>query len=288
MIALLWSGIVTGALYALGALGLVLIYKSTRVVNFGFGNQAALGAFVVFALLQREQPMPWVAAVAISCVVGLLVSALLCLAVFPIALRNDIGAVISTLGFGLILQGVTTIAFGTGTVSLQLPIGDGVMRVMGLVVTTYDLVVLGCAATLILGLWLIIERTKIGIAFRAVANHPEASQICGLSLFQVHLGSWIAASVLALASALLIVPTSYLSPMTVPTFMLQAFVAAAIGSFDSLPGAVVGGILIGILLNLFNYYVSPELANTFLVILVLGLLTVFPGGIMSRSVTGRV
>ena len=93
---------------------------------------------------------------------------------------------------------------------------------------------------------------------------------------------------LALASALLIVPTTYLSPMTVPTFMLQAFVAAAIGSFDSLPGAVVGGILIGILLNLFNYYVSPEFSGTFLVVLVLGLLTVFPGGILSKRATGRV
>lgn len=288
MIGLLWSGIVTGSLYALGALGLVLIFKSTKVVNFAFGNQAGVAAFAVFALVADRAELPWGLGVLIACFVGLALAAVLCVLVYPIALRSDIGAVIATLGLGLILQGVTMAIFGTSVASLDLPLPSGIFWVGGVPVTIYDLAVVGVAAFLIVVLYLVIERSRIGIAFRAVSHNPEASQICGLSLLAVHIGSWLAASVLALVAALLIVPTTYLSPVTVPTFMLSAFIAAAIGGFESLPGAVLGGMTVGVSVNLFNYYVSPEFANSFIVLLVLVLLTIFPGGFLSKRETRRV
>jgi branched-chain amino acid transport system permease protein len=287
MMGLIWSGIVTGALYALGALGLVLIFKSSKVLNFAFGNQAGLAAFIVYALIDGLQ-MSWGAAVAISTLASLALAGAICVAIYPITLKSELNAVIASLGCGLVLQGVTVLFFGTSVVSLNLPIGEGTIHVAGVPISIYDGLVVTVAALLIALIYLIVDRTWLGVVFRAVSNSPEASRISGISIVQVHIGSWLGASALGVIGALLIVPTTYLSPVTVPTFMLQAFVAAAIGGFESLIGAVCGGMTVGVLMNLFNYYGSSEYSNTFLAVVVLAILTIFPGGFFSQRGTGRV
>jgi branched-chain amino acid transport system permease protein len=286
MMGLIWSGIVTGALYALGALGLVLIFKSSKVLNFAFGNQAGLAAFIVYALVDSLH-FSWGASVALAFVASIAVAGILCVAIYPIALKSELNAVIASLGCGLVLQGITVMLFGTSVVSLDLPIGQGVMHVAGFLITTYDVLVVGVAIALIAAIYLLIEKTRLGVVFRAVSTAAEASRISGISILQVHLGAWFGAALLGVIGALLIVPTTYLSPVTVPTFMLQAFVAAAIGGFESLVGAVLGGVTVGILMNLFNYYGSPEYTNTFLVFVVLAILTIFPGGFFSPRGFGR-
>jgi branched-chain amino acid transport system permease protein len=112
--------------------------------------------------------------------------------------------------------------------------------------------------------------------------------VCGLNLRSVHLFSWLAGAVLGLVAALLIVPTTFLSSTTVPSFMLQAFTAAVVGGFSSLPGAAVGGILVGVAMNLFSFYVAPEFMNTFLLGVILLTLNFFPNGLLERAIGGRV
>lgn len=286
---LIWSGMITGCLYALGALGLVMIFKSSRVVNFSHGNVAGLAAFLIYGFssgLLLE--MSWGAAVLLAVVAVVAIAFLSYAIISPLVFESDLTATIATLGLGLIAQGVTLLVFGADIVSLDLPVPRFSVSVLGLFITGYDLTVLAVAVVTIGMLFFVIDYTKLGIAFRAISDNPFAAEVCGLNLRSIHLFAWIVAAILGVVGALLIVPTTFLSVTTVASFMLQAFAAAVIGGFASLPGSLIGGILIGVLMNLFTFYVSPEFSSTFLLGLILLALNVFPNGILEKVGGARV
>lgn len=282
LLPLLWTGAITGCLYAIGALGLVMIFKATRVVNFAHGNMAGLAAFIVYTFTQRPAGPGW----AVSVLLALLAVVLLALATYAllarVSERSDLRGTIGTLGIGLILQGMTQVVFGADIVNLDLPVPRWGASVAGLRITSYDITVLATTALVVGGLFVVIERTRLGVAFRAVSSNPFASRVCGLDLFRVQGVAWGAAAALGVIAALLIVPTTFLSSTTVAAFMLQSFAAAVLGGFSSLPGSVIGGLVVGIAMNLFSYFVSPELNSTFLLVLILAALNLFPGGILPQ------
>ena len=286
---LIWSGTIIGCLYALGALGLVMIYKSSKVVNFSHGNVAGLAAFLVYGFSSGILlELSWGSAVLLAIVAVVAIAFLTYAVISPLVFTSDLTATIATLGVGLIAQGATLLIFGADIVSLDLPVPRFSMVVLGLRVTGYDLTVLTVAVVTISALFFVIDYTKLGVAFRAISDNPFAAEVCGLNLRSIHLFSWIVAAVLGVIGALLIVPTTFLSVTTVATFMLQAFAAAVIGGFSSLPGSLVGGILIGILMNLFTFYVSPEFSSTFLLGIILLALNIFPNGILEKVGGTRV
>lgn len=288
-IGLLWAGIVSGCLYAMGAIGIVLIYKSSMVVNFAHGNLAGLAAFLVFGFTAGTfGNVAWGAAVMITLVIMIGVMAVSYLLIAPLVFRSDLTSTIATLGIGLVAQGVTQLLFGSNVVSMDLPLPAWRMNVGAVRVSSYDIAVLSVTALVIGLLYLLIERTRIGIAFRAVSANPFASRVCGLSLRRVHLFAWVVAGLLGLVASLLIVPTTFLSSTTVAAFMLQAFAAAVVGGFSSLPGAVVGGIFIGVLMNMLSFYVSAEFNNTYLLLTILLVLNAFPKGVLAVRGGSRV
>lgn len=286
---LVWSGMITGCLYALGALGLVMIFKCSKVVNFSHGNVAGLTAFLVYGLSSGVLlSLSWSMAVLVALLCAVAIAFLIYSIISPLVFDNDLTSTIATLGFGLIAQGVTLLVFGADIVALDLPIPRFATSVLGLLITGYDLTVLVVAIVSIGALFIVIDYTKLGIAFRAISSNPFAAEVCGLNLKSVHYFAWIVAALLGVIGALLIVPTTFLSVTTVATFMLQAFAAAVIGGFASLPGALVGGVLIGILMNLFTFYVSPEYSSTFLLVVILVALNIFPNGILQKVGGTRV
>ena len=289
IVPLVWSGVISGCLYGVGALGLVMVFKSSRVVNFSHGNLACLGAFVVYGFSSGSLlSLSWGSAVALALGAAAVLAVVSYALIAPIVFKSDLASTIATLGVGLILQGVVQLVFGADIVNLDLPIPRLNFSLAGIRVSSYDLTVLAVTLIIVAGLFVIIERTKLGIAFRAVSSNPFACEVCGLNLRSVHLFAWLAGAVLGLVAALLIVPTTFLSSTTVPAFMLQAFTAAVVGGFSSLPGAAVGGILVGIAMNLFSFYVSPEFMNCFLLLVILLTLNFFPNGLLEKATGGRV
>lgn len=288
-VGLVWAGLVSGCLYAMGAIGIVLIYKSSMVVNFAHGNLAGLAAFLVFGFTAGILGnMAWGVAVVLSLALMVAVMAAGYFLIAPLVFKSDLTSTIATLGIGLITQGVTQIVFGSNVVSLDLPLPAWRTTVGALRVSAYDLAVL-VVTTLVVGLlWLVIERTRIGVAFRAVSANPFASRVCGLSLRRVHLFSWVVVGLLGLVASLLIVPTTFLSSTSVASFMLQAFAAAVVGGFSSLPGAVVGGIFVGVLMNLLSFYVAAEFNNTYMLVIILLVLRLFPKGVLAVRGGARV
>lgn len=289
ILGLVWAGIISGCLYAMGAIGIVLIYKSSMVVNFAHGNLAGLAAFLVFGFTAGILGnMAWGAAVVLSLAIMVVAMALTYLVISPLVFKSDLTSTISTLGVGLVVQGLTQMVFGPDVVSLDLPLPAWRVDLAGLRISAYDLTVLGVTALVVGALYLLIERTRIGIAFRAVSANPFASRVCGLSLRRVHLFSWIVAGVLGLIASLLIVPTTFLSSTSVSSFMLQAFAAAVVGGFTSLPGAVIGGIFVGVLMNLLSFYVAAEFTNTYMLAIILLVLNLFPKGVLAVRGGARV
>lgn len=289
LLPLVWSGLVAGCLYALGALGLVMIFKCSRVVNFSHGNVAGLAAFLVYGFSTGSLlTLSWGSAVLLTLAIVVALAALTYAVIAPLVFASDLTSTIATLGIGLIAQGAIQLLFGADIVSMDLPIPRWGATVLGLRITAYDLAILGTTALIILALFLVVERSKLGIAFRAVSLNPFAAEVCGLNLRSVHLFAWVVAALLGVVAALLIVPTTFLSSTTVSSFMLQAFAAAVVGGFGSLPGAALGGIAIGVLVNLFTFYVSPEFGSTFLLVVILVTLNLFPNGLLERRVGSRV
>jgi len=286
---LVWSGMITGCLYALGALGLVMIYKCSKVVNFSHGNVAGFSAFLVYGLSSGVLlNLSWGSAVAIALMCAVMIAIVIYIIISPLIFESDLTATIATLGFGLIAQGATLLIFGADIVNLDLPVPRFATMVLGLMVTGYDLTVLAVTVITIGVLFFVIDHTKLGIAFRAISENSFAAEICGLNLRSVHMFAWVTAAILGVIGALLIVPTTFLSVTTVATFMLQAFAAAVIGGFASLPGSLIGGILIGVLMNLFTFYVSPQFSSTFLLGIILLALNIFPNGILEKVGGTRV
>lgn len=288
-LGLVWAGLVSGCLYAMGAIGIVLIFKSSKVVNFAHGNLAGLAAFLVFGftagLLGK---MAWGQAVLLTLAIMVAVMAVSYLLIAPLVFKSDLTSTIATLGVGLIAQGITQLIFGSNVVALDLPIPKWHAQLGPIRIAAYDAAVLGVTVTAIGLLYLLIERTRIGVAFRAVSAHPFASRVCGLNLRRIHLFSWVVAGLLGLVASLLIVPTTFLSSTSVASFMLQAFAAAVVGGFSSLPGAVLGGIFIGVLMNLLSFYVAAEFNNTYLLLTILVVLNVFPKGVLAVREGSRV
>jgi len=286
LLPLLWTGAITGCLYAMGALGLVMIFKATRVVNFAHGNLAGLAAFTVYTLTTGAPGLGWGVAVAAALALVTLLALLPYAVLARVSERSDLRGTIATLGIGLILQGAVQVVFGADIVNLDLPVPRWAATVAGLRITSYDVTVLAFTLLVVSALFLVIERTRLGIAFRAVSASPFASRVCGLDIRAVQGVAWGAAAALGVVAALLIVPTTFLSSTTVAAFMLQSFAAAVLGGFSSLPGSILGGLVVGIAMNLFSYFVSPELNSSFLLVLILGALNLFPGGILPQRGSG--
>lgn len=289
LLGLTWAGVISGCLYAMGAIGIVLIYKSSMVVNFAHGNLAGLAAFLVFGFTAGTlSTLSWGVAVVLALVIMVAAMAITYFLIAPLVFKSDLTSTIATLGVGLIVQGLTQMVFGADVVTLELPLPAWRMDVGSVRISAYDLSVLGVTALVIGGLYLLIERTRVGIAFRAVSANPFASRVCGLSLRRIHLFSWVVAGLLGLVASLLIVPTTFLSSTSVSSFMLQAFAAAVVGGFASLPGAVVGGIFIGVLMNLLSFYVAAEFTNTYMLAVMLLVLNFFPKGVLAVRGGARV
>jgi branched-chain amino acid transport system permease protein len=282
LLALVWTGMITGCLYAIGALGLVMVFKATRVVNFAHGNFAALAGFVVYALTTAGGGFGWMAAVIVALAIVVVLAIIAYGLIARVSERSDLRGTIATLGISLVLQGVVQVLFGADIVNLDLPVPAWSTEVGGLRITSYDITVLAVSCLVVGTLFLVIERTRIGIAFRAVSTSAFASRVCGLNIRAVQGLAWGAAATLGVIASLLIIPSTFLSSTTVASFMLQSFAAAVLGGFSSLPGSIIGGLIVGVTMNLFSYFVTSELSSTFLLVLMLVALNVFPGGIMPQ------
>ncbi len=277
LVGYLLGGVANGAVIALIALALVLTWRSSRVINFAQVGQAMFTSFIALSV-QQATGLWWLAA---GAVLGLVVYLL---TLRPIRRSDSSGAIIATFGILIALQAGAAMIWGGDLVAFPQPFpasgietGDRVWPI-----SIYDLVVLGVAAALVLGLSLFLTRTGIGLAMRASAFQPEVVRLSGIDVRKTLALGWALAGIVGSLAGVLIAPISSLSPNSFDLLLILAFTAAVIGGLDSLVGAVMFGLGTGLLLSVVTGYSSAEDAPLAALILLALNLLLKPGGVFAR------
>jgi branched-chain amino acid transport system permease protein len=285
------SGIAAGGVYALLALALVLIYRSTGIINFAQGEMAMFSTFVCWELIDRGVPY-WGAfflTIAISFVGGVLVERAV---IRPVAGRAaGITVVTVTIGLLILLNGAAAWIWKGEQRTLENPFPTDTFDVGGVIVSVQDLGIIGVSLAIVVALGAFFQRTRIGLALRAAALNPESSRLHGIRVSWMLALGWGLAAGLGAVAGILVAPTqgSFDQNLMLPV-LIFAFAAAVLGGLDSPIGAVVGGVVLGIVLNLVGAYIDffADLRLPAALLLILAVLLVRPNGLFGRAVVRRV
>ena len=284
------AGLSAGSLYALVALGLVLIYRSTRVLNFAHADMATVGTFIAFSVITSGLPF-WMA-FAMAIVAGAVIAVVFYFGALVPAQRkgaNHLGQVILTLGLALILQGLTVYQWGAEPDRFPFPLSDTkVWKVGPVFVSELSLGTLAAAAAASLILYLITQKTRLGLAMRATSENLQAAQTLGIPTRGVLAFAWGVAAALAVVAGVFLAPVLLLDPFFMLDAMFKGLAAAVLGGLNSLPGAVLGGLILGVAESLGGAYVSLEFKTSLAFILIVVVLLARPEGLLGKEFQERV
>ncbi len=284
-------GLSTGSVYSLVALGIVMIYKTTGLMNFAFGNMAMFMAYIAYTFVNSHfnPVIALLFVIPISALFGYVVEKF---ALRPIRHFSHASMLIVTLGLLMILEGLSTQIWGTQYKGFPELISGApfILRGMfGIVVfRRQDILIFSILGLTCLILYLLLNHTKLGISIKAVSEDERVSQIVGINPGKVFSWSWMIGTVLGTTVAILSAPRTYVSPTMMLFYQIQGFTAAVLGGFDSLVGAVVGGLTLGVIENIVGGYISNELKTTFSLLLIIAVLLVRPQGFLGSREIRRV
>jgi branched-chain amino acid transport system permease protein len=285
----LMNGIGSGAVYASLALALVLVFRTTGILNFAQGEMALYSTYLVWFFTQRSVPV-WIAillSMAISFVGGAAIERIL---IRPVEQASPLVLVIVTIGMFLAINSIAQVQFGNDIKILPRAYPNKTWLPGNVEISSDTLVLVGVLLAECVILYLILNRTRIGLAFRAVASNPESSRLVGVPVGRMLMLGWgMAAAIGALAGALVIAPVG-LQGASMQEILVYGFAAAALGGFDSPLGAVVAGLIVGVAGTMATQYLHVvhdiELVVPFGLILVV--LLVRPSGLFGSTRVERV
>lgn len=297
------SGLAVGAAYALVALGFSLTFTTTRTLNFSHGEFVSAGAFIGVSALFLALGKPvtstsfggdvpggsaqLLALVAALGVMGLLGWLLYVLGVRPFAGRPGMAWVMSTLGFGVILQSIGLAIWGPKPVVVPSPVGDDVIRIAGAGVRPQELLTLGVSVVVMLAFDHVMRRTMIGKAMRAVAHNPAVASLMGIHVTRMMIGAFVVSSALAGLSGFMLAPIAQASLFMGLAVGLKGFSAAMIGGLNNARGCVIGGFLLGVLESFVNLW-SAQWREVAVFALVIGVLALRPNGLFGSKTVEKV
>jgi len=283
----LFSGITVGATYALAALGFTLIYNASNVINFAQGEFIMLGGMLAFFFMQAGVPMPLaiLLAIAIPALVGI---ALEKLAIEPARDAEVVTLIIITIGASLVIRGLIQLWLGKGAHSYPGFSGSEPIQLGGATLLPQSLWVLGITALVVVALWYFFSRTLAGKAILATSCNPLAAKLVGINTQWVLLVSFALSAALGAIGGVLLTPITLTSYDVGIMLGLKGFVAVVVGGLGSGLGAVVGGLLVGVIEAMAAGYISSAYKDAIPFILILFILFFMPRGIFGAKVTERV
>ncbi|MGI9323721.1 MAG: branched-chain amino acid ABC transporter permease [Pseudomonadales bacterium] len=284
---LLISGISQGCVYGLIAMGFVLIYKATEMVNFAQGDIMMLGAFLAITFVNlMGMPFVWGVLAAIACMalIGTVVERLL---VRPMIGEPHFAVLMLTIGLGFILRAIAGAIWGNEPRSLDTPYAGEVWRFGGLVLGWENIAIVVGTVVLCLLLFLFFRYTRLGVAMQAASQNQLAAFYVGIPVKRIYSLVWALAAAIATIAGVLTAPVSLVDPL-IGFVGIKAFAAAIVGGFGSLPGAILGGLLIGIVEQFAGLYLPPGFAETSAYLLLLVMLLVRPQGLFATMAQKKV
>lgn len=286
MTVILESGVAIGALYALAALGMVLIYKTTGVVNFAHGTIAMMATFFMTQLLRGHAP------VVVALVVTLAFAAALGAVIEWGLVRRLQGApvlssIILTLGLYYAFEGIAGILWGFTPQNFPAQIGGSLM-IGHAAVPLQDVVAVLVLLVLTAALYAVFQYTMVGLAMRATFQRLSTARLMGIPAGRVFSSTWAVGSILGAIAGILIVPVTLLQPSMMDNVLLLAFAAAVVGGFNSIPGTIVGGILVGVVEALVGGLLSSQIKDSVIFALIVLILYIKPTGLFGSEPVEKV
>ncbi len=284
------AGLAVGVMYSLVAIGFVLIYKTSGVLNFAQGAMLLFAALTFVSL--HEKGMPFAVALlitlAIMVVLGIAIERFV---LRPMAGQPPITLFMVTLGLSYIIEGGAELVWGTQVHGLDLGIEDLPIQIAGVLVSRFDLFCAGVAAALVVGLTVLFRYTRTGLAFRAAAEDQYAALNTGLRLPRIWAAVWATAGIVALVAGLLWGARTGVQ-FSLSLVVLKSLPVLVLGGFDSIAGAIIGGLIIGASENLAEVYLSPIIGDGIdswiAYVVALGFLLVRPSGLFGQKLVERV
>ncbi len=281
------SGVAAGAIYALVALGFVVIYKATEVVNFAQGELVMLGAYwaITFHVVLKF-PYPGAFALALlgTAAVGILVELT---ASRPVLKGSVLSVIIATIAVGMILRNAARLIWGPEIWPFPPVLSRTPYALAGLLVTPESLWVAAVTLAFMAGSYLFFTYHRVGKGMRAVSQNRTAAALVGISVKRTFSVAWGLSAILAGVAGILLAPLQPASP-TMGLVAIPAFAAAILGGFDSMVGAVVGGFILGIVQNLAGFYISSVFKDIIAFLILIAILIVKPSGLFGGHTAQRV
>ncbi len=290
------AGLASGGIYALLALALVIIHRSTGVINFAQGEMATLSTYIAWTLIANHGWSYWpafVATLALSFGGGVLTHRVV---IRPVERGNVLRIVIVTIGLLIAINGFVTWQWGGEPHQLESAFGTQTFTVGDVAIARHDIGTIAVALGIVILLWLMFKFTKVGLAIRAAAVNPEEARLVGVRVTWMLALGWGLAAMLGAVAGMLTAPTVGLDPQMMQAILIYAFAAAVLGGIDSPAGAVVGGLLLGVLLNMLSYlsqyglldWFTEELRLPMALVIILVVLLLRPAGLFGRAEVKRV
>jgi len=289
VLQVLVSGIAQGCIYGLIALGFVLIYKATEAVSFAQGELMMLGAFLGLALLTAFGVPFWIVVPSVVLAMGLFGVALERGVIRPVLGQPTFSIVMLTIGISYVARGAVTMIpnIGTETHTLQVPYKDALLPLGGVVLAVEHLVVIGVTVVLCALLYAVFRHSKVGIAMQAASQNQLAAYYMGIPVKRLNGLVWGLAAMVAAIAGLLLAPITFVHA-NMGFIGLKAFPAAVVGGFGSLPGAIVGGLIIGVVEALSGFYLPEGFKDIAAYVVVLLMLMVKPNGLFGENLRKKV
>jgi len=276
------SGLASGGVFASLALALVLIYNAMGLVNFAQGEMAMFATFIAFTLITRGVNF-WFAfplTLAAAFVGGLVIERVV---IRPVERAPVLTLVIVTLGLATLINGAAGFLYGYVPRSFPSPFSTQTVNILGAFASYQDLSVIAVSAIVLVAIYLLLQRTTLGLSLRAAAFHPEASRLLGVRVSWMLAVGWGLASAVGAVSGIMVAPVLLLEPNMMQTIIIYAFAAAVLGGIESPLGAVVGGLIVGVTVNLAGaYVVGGNLELAVALAIIVAVLVIRPHGLFGR------
>jgi branched-chain amino acid transport system permease protein len=285
----IFSGVAQGCIYGLIALGFVLIYKATETVSFAQGELMMLGAFCGLACVSWMGLPYWLAIPAAMLAMAALGWLTERVVIRPVLGQPAFSIVMLTIGIGYVARGLVTMIpdIGTETLAFPVPYKDTVFNVGGVVLGATQVVVVVATGALSLLLYLMFRFSRVGVAMQAASQNQLAAYYMGIPVSRINTLIWGLSAAVATFAGILLAPITFVHA-NMGFIGLKAFPAAVVGGFGSLPGAIVGGLVIGLVESLSGFYLPDGFKDTAAYIVVLIMLVVKPTGLFGEKLRKKV
>ncbi len=283
------NGLIAGSIYSIVALGFTVIYRTVKFFHFAHGVVYAIGAYLAYTLIISLGINPIVAfflAVFLTGIVGVLIDRIVYL---PMRKRKapNLVFLIASFGVFIFIQNLLQLIYGAQILTIRTgPVKEG-HHILGAIITDAQILILAVAIGLCFGLWLFVKRTKLGKAMRAVADDPLAASIVGIYPERIILAAFAIGSALAGAAGILISLETNIEPTMGMNAILKGIIASIIGGIGSIPGAMFGGLFLGIAENLGIWKISAGWKDCITFVILIIFLLLRPGGIMGIKPKGE-